>query len=88
MMYKFYDTCSLLEQAGHLFDTDDYTLVISSITFEELEEIVRNDSKGRYVFNENKTKMLRVGVIGEVKKEDIDAFIVVLKDVLHELYGF
>lgn len=27
------------------------------ITFEELEEIVRNDSKGRYVFNENKTKI-------------------------------
>ena len=49
------------------------------------------DERGYIVatgFNENKTKMLRVGVIGEVKKEDIDAFIVVLKDVLHELYGF
>ena len=39
MKYKCYDTCSLLEQAGHLFNTDDYTLVISSIIFEELESI-------------------------------------------------
>lgn len=49
------------------------------------------DEKGYIVatgFNENKTKMLRVGVIGEVKKSDLDDFIVVLKEVLHELYGF
>ena len=39
MMYKCYDTCSLLEQAGHLFDSDEYKLIISSITFEELEQI-------------------------------------------------
>ena len=38
-------------------------------------------------FNENKTKMLRVGVIGEVKKEDFVRFLVVLKEVLIELYG-
>ena len=39
MKYKCYDTCSLLEQAGHLFDSDEFTLVISSITLEELENI-------------------------------------------------
>ena len=39
MKYKCYDTCSLLKQAGHLFDSDDYTLVITSITLEELENI-------------------------------------------------
>ena len=39
-------------------------------------------------FNENKTKMLRVGVIGEVTKQDIDQFLVVLKEVLNDLYGF
>ena len=45
MKYKCYDTCSLLEQAGHLFDTDDYTLVISSITLEELEHIKTSANK-------------------------------------------
>ena len=45
MMYKFYDTCSLLEQAGHLFDLPDYTLVISSITLEELENIKTSGNK-------------------------------------------
>ena len=45
MMYKFYDTCSLLEQAGHLFDSPDYTLVISSITLEELEGIKTSGNK-------------------------------------------
>jgi len=39
-------------------------------------------------FNENKTKMLRVGVIGEVTKKDLDEFILVFKEVLHDLYGF
>jgi aspartate aminotransferase-like enzyme len=39
------------------------------------------DERGYIVatgFNENKTKMLRVGVIGEVKKEDIDASLPVI----------
>lgn len=39
MKYKCYDTCSLLEHAGHLFDNDDYKLIITSISFEELEHI-------------------------------------------------
>jgi rRNA-processing protein FCF1 len=39
MKFKFYDTCSLIQEAGHLFKSDDYTLVISSIVFEELEKI-------------------------------------------------
>ena len=39
MKFKCYDTCSLLEQAGHLFDTDEYKLVISSVSLEELESI-------------------------------------------------
>ena len=45
MKYKCYDTCSLLEQAGHLFDSDDFTLVISSITLEELENIKTSGNK-------------------------------------------
>ena len=45
MKYKCYDTCSLLEQAGHLFDSDEFTLVISSITLEELESIKTSDNK-------------------------------------------
>ena len=45
MKYKCYDTCSLLEQAGHLFDADEFTLVISSITLEELESIKTSGNK-------------------------------------------
>ena len=45
MKYKCYDTCSLLEQAGHLFESDEFTLVISSITLEELESIKTSGNK-------------------------------------------
>ena len=45
MKYKCYDTCSLLEQAGHLFESDEFTLVISSITLEELENIKTSGNK-------------------------------------------
>lgn len=38
-LYKFYDTCSLLMQANHLFNTNEYRLVISSVTLQELEAI-------------------------------------------------
>lgn len=39
MIYKFYDTCSLLLNYKHLFEEDNVRVVISSITFQELEEI-------------------------------------------------
>ena len=45
MKYKCYDTCSLLEQAGNLFDSEEYTLVITSITLEELEHIKTSGNK-------------------------------------------
>lgn len=45
MKYKCYDTCSLLEQAGHLFNSDEFILVISSITLEELESIKTSGNK-------------------------------------------
>ena len=45
MKYKCYDTCSLLKQAGHLFNSDEFTLVISSITLEELENIKTSSNK-------------------------------------------
>jgi hypothetical protein len=38
MKYKFYDTCSLLLKVHRLWE-DDSTIVISSITLEELENI-------------------------------------------------
>ena len=44
MKYKFYDTCSLLMKANHLWD-DDSTMVISSITLEELEHIKTSANK-------------------------------------------
>ena len=45
MKFKCYDTCSLLEQAGHLFESDEYTLVLSSITLEELENYTKGEDK-------------------------------------------
>lgn len=39
MKYKFYDTCSLLKNVEHMFQEPDTTIVISSITLEEIENI-------------------------------------------------
>lgn len=44
MIYKFYDTCSLLLKVDNLWE-DDTTLVISSITLEELEHIKTSANK-------------------------------------------
>ena len=38
MKFKFYDTCSLILKASHLWE-EDATIVVSSITLEELEHI-------------------------------------------------
>ena len=39
MIYKVYDTCSLLLKANHLFDEEDSKIIISSISLQELEDI-------------------------------------------------
>ena len=44
MIYKFYDTCSLLLKANHLWD-EDCEIVLSSITLEELEHIKTSANK-------------------------------------------
>lgn len=44
MKYKFYDTCSLLLKANHLWN-EDATIVISSITLDELEHIKTSANK-------------------------------------------
>lgn len=44
MIYKFYDTCSLLLKANHLWD-EDCEIVLSSITLEELEHIKTSINK-------------------------------------------
>lgn len=44
MKYKFYDTCSLLLKVDHLWE-EDSTLVLSSITLEELENIKTSANK-------------------------------------------
>ena len=52
MKFKCYDTCSLLEQAGYLFSSnDESTLVITSITFDELEHIKTAYNKDANVKN-------------------------------------
>lgn len=46
MTYKFYDTCSLLLKANHLFDEgEDVRIAISSITLQELEDIKTANNK-------------------------------------------
>ena len=45
MIYKFFDTCSLLLKANHLFDDDSYKTVISSISLQELEDIKTASNK-------------------------------------------
>lgn len=45
MKHKFYDTCSLLLKAGHIFDEPEEVVVISSITLEELENIKSSSRK-------------------------------------------
>lgn len=39
MTYKFYDTCSLLLKANHLFDEENVVIAVSSISLQELEDI-------------------------------------------------
>ena len=48
MIYKFYDTSSLLLKAGNLFD-DEENIVFSSITLEELEHIKTSSNKDQEV---------------------------------------
>lgn len=45
MTYKFYDTCSLLLKTNHLFDEENVKVVISSISFQELEDIKTANNK-------------------------------------------
>lgn len=44
-IFKFYDTCSLLIKADSLFKDEQDTIVISSISLEELENIKTSGSK-------------------------------------------
>ena len=44
MIYKFYDTCSLLLKVDNLWE-EDTTIIISSITLEELEHIKTSTNK-------------------------------------------
>lgn len=45
MIYKFYDTCSLLLKTNHLFDEDNVRVIISSISLQELEDIKTANNK-------------------------------------------
>ena len=45
MIYKFYDTCSLLLKTNHLFDDENTRVVISSISLQELEDIKTASNK-------------------------------------------
>ena len=45
MIYKFYDTCSLLLKTNHLFDEENVKIVISSVSLQELEDIKTASNK-------------------------------------------
>ena len=45
MIYKFYDTCSLLLKTNHLFDDENSRVIISSISLQELEDIKNANNK-------------------------------------------
>lgn len=45
MIYKFYDTCSLLLKTNELFNEENVKTIISSITLKELEEIKTSNNK-------------------------------------------
>ena len=45
MTYKFYDTCSLLLKANHIFDEENVKVIISSITLQEIEDIKTANNK-------------------------------------------
>lgn len=80
--YKFYDTCSLLLKAGHIFDEPETEIVISSITLEELENIKTSSHKN------NDIKFAARKVTYELDKEfgnyEIIVFVPSLLDDLQE----
>lgn len=80
--YKFYDTCSLLLKAGHIFDEPETEIIISSITLEELETIKTSSHK------DNDIKFAARKVTYELDKEfgnyEIVMFVPSLLDDLQE----
>ena len=46
MVYKFYDTCSLLLKANHLFDDSDKVVISSSEEDEELDDLIKGLEDG------------------------------------------
>ena len=77
MKYKFYDTCSLLLRANHLWE-DDCTLVISAITLEELEHIKTSANKDPDV------KFAARKVVYELDKHYGDYHVVIWTDELEK----
>ena len=85
-MIKFYDTSSLLLMAEHLFENKNDTIVISSITLQELEHIkvsINKDSHIKYiarkllhVLDENNSKFIchiyKDYMIDCLKKQDLE----------------
>lgn len=78
MKYKFYDTCSLLLRANHLWE-DDCTLVISAITLEELEHIKTSANKDPDV------KFAARKVVYELDKHYGDYHVVIWTDELEKV---
>ena len=72
MNYKFYDTCSLLLKASHLFDDENEKIVISSITLQELEDIKTSSHKDADI-KYSARKLLKV-LNDNISKIDIHIF--------------
>ena len=78
MKYKFYDTCSLLLRANHLWE-DDCTLVISAVTLEELEHIKTAANKDPDV------KFAARKIVHELDKHYGDYYVVIWTEELVEM---
>ncbi len=78
MKYKFYDTCSLLLKANHLWD-EDSKLVISTVTLEELEHIKTAANKDPDV------KFAARKVVHELDEHYGDYYVVIWNHALLEM---
>ena len=69
VIYKFYDTSSLLLKTNNLFDEEDARVVVSTITLQELENIKTSSNKDEEI-KYSARKLLKV-LNDNVNKYDI-----------------
>lgn len=80
MIFKCYDTCSLLKSADNLFNnSDEFKLLITSITLEELEQIKTSSNK------DSETKAAARKVLSSLEQHSEEFKILLYRDTIGEL---